>query len=154
MALQLLRRLLTAGYPGSAAVRCLNSLCALRSRAGAVTVDLLELELQSGKARLYKWGAAPSYLTGRLGTERIGMPGPPPGLSVTEQQEQQYKLSLSRGERLVLVSDGVGEETALHCCSTMPDAPAEVLAQALLRQGLLAGEDDATVVVVTLHEAD
>lgn len=152
-ALQLLRRLLTAGYPGHAAIRCLNSLCALRSRAGAVTVDLLEIELEKGRAKLYKWGAAPSYLLGRMGVERIGVPGPPPGLSVSEQQEQQYRFSLGRGERLVLVSDGVGEENAMHCCSVKADAPTEELAQALLRQGILAGEDDATVVIVTLNEA-
>ena len=85
-----------------------------------------------------------------MGTRKIGTPGPPPGLSVTEQQEQQYKISLSRGERLVLLSDGVGEEAALHCCSTMPEASAQELAQALLRQGMLAGEDDATVVVIRL----
>lgn len=153
-ALQLLRRLLTAGYPGYAAIRCVNSLCALRSRAGAVTVDLLEIELETGRAKLYKWGAAPSYLTGKMGTQKIGTPGPPPGLSVTEQQEQQYRLTLNRGERLVLISDGVGEEAALHCCTTMTDATAQELAQALLRQGMLGGEDDATVVVVRLTEPE
>lgn len=152
-ALQLLRRLLTAGYPGTSAIRCLNSLCALRSRAGAVTVDLLEIELRSGKARLYKWGAAPSYLLSDLGAERIGIPSPPPGLSVTEQTELQYRLSLNRGERLVLVSDGVGEEQALRLCAQMPTAEAGELAQSLLRQGVFSGEDDATVVVVQLTEA-
>ena len=153
-ALQLLRRLLSAGYPGHAAIRCLNSLCALRSRAGAVTVDLLEIELEKGRARLYKWGAAPSYLIGKMGVERIGVPGPPPGLSVTEQQEQQYRFTLRRGERLVLVSDGVGDDNALHYCTTKANAPDDELAGALLRQGLAAGEDDATVVIVTLNEAE
>ena len=153
-ALQLLRRLLTAGYPGAAAIRCLNSLCALRSRAGAVTVDLLEIELRTGKARLYKWGAAPSYLLSRLGAERVGIPSPPPGLSVTEQTELQYRLSLGRGERLVLVSDGVGEEQALRLCAQMPTAEAGALAQSLLRQGVFGGEDDATVVVVQLTEVE
>ena len=153
-ALQLLRRLLTAGYPGYAAIRCLNSLCALRGRAGAVTVDLLEIELEKGRAKLYKWGAAPSYLMGKMGVERIGVPGPPPGLSVTEQQEQQYRFSLGRGERLVLVSDGVGDENAFHCCTARSDMSAQELAAALLRQGAQAGEDDATVVIVTLNEAE
>lgn len=153
-ALQLLRRLLTAGYPASAAIRCLNSICALRYRAGAVTVDLLEVELRSGKARLYKWGAAPSYLLNDLGAERIGIASPPPGLSVTEQVELQYRLSLRRGERLVLVSDGIGQEEALHCCSANFRIVTGELARNLLRQGTLGGEDDATVVVVQLTEAE
>lgn len=151
---QLLRRLLTAGYPGSAAIRCLNSLCALRSRAGAVTVDLLEIELRTGKARLYKWGAAPSYLLSKLGAERIGIPSPPPGLSVSEQTELQYRLSLHRGERLVLVSDGVGDGQAMECLSARPEAAPAELAQSMLRQSALGGEDDATVVVVQLREAE
>lgn len=151
-ALQLLRRLLTAGYPAASAIRCLNSICALRSRAGAVTVDLLEIELRSGKARLYKWGAAPSYLLTDMGAERIGVPSPPPGLSVTEQTELQYRLSLRRGERLVLVSDGIGQEEAMHCCSANFRVVSGELARSLLRQGTLGGEDDATVVVVSLAE--
>ena len=150
-ALMLLRRLLTAGYPTEAALRSLNSLCALRGRAGAVTVDLLELSLTTGKGRLYKWGAAPSYRIDSFGAEKIGTASPPPGLSVT-QQETEYGLSLGRGERLVMVSDGVGEEDALHLCTVLMSAPGEVLAQQLLRTGAESGEDDATVVIVQLTE--
>lgn len=151
-ALLLLRRLLTAGYPAEAALQSLNSLCALRSHAGAVTVDLLEIALTSGKARLFKWGAAPSYLVSEVGTEKIGTASPPPGLSVTEQKELVYRLSLCRGERLVLVSDGVGEEEALHCCTVLGAADRSDLAAQLLRQSHMSGEDDATVAIVELSE--
>lgn len=151
-ALLLLRRLLTAGYPAEAALKSLNSLCALRSRAGAVTVDLLELTLSTGKARLFKWGAAPSYLITSIGTEKIGTASPPPGLSVTEQKELVYRLSLCRGERLVLVSDGVGEEEALHYCTVLSTATRSDLARQLLRQSYGTGEDDATVAIVELSE--
>lgn len=151
-ALLLLRRLLTAGFPGSAALQSLNSLCALRSRAGAVTVDLLEIQLERGKANLYKWGAAPSYLIGEMGAEKIGTASPPPGLSVTEQKELVYRLSLCRGERLVLVSDGVEEEEALHCCTVLNGVTPRELAQQLLRQGPFGDADDATVAVVQLTD--
>lgn len=147
---QLLRRLLTAGYPAEHALQTLNSLCALRNRAGAVTVDLLELQLDTGKALLYKWGAAPSYLVSKLGAEKIGTAGPPPGLSVTDRRESVYRLSLRRGERLVLVSDGVGEEEALHCCQELADASPGELARSLLMRGQLGGEDDATVILIHL----
>ncbi len=146
----LLQRLLTAGFPAQHALESLNSLCALRSRAGAVTIELLELQLDSGKAFLYKWGAAPSYLVTRLGAEKIGTAGPPPGLSVTDSQAHVYRLSLRRGELLVLVSDGVGQEGALHCCTQMAGQPAGDLAASLLANGQLGGEDDATVVLVSL----
>ena len=149
-AVNILRRLLTAGYPAEYALRSLNSLCALRSRAGAVTVDLLELDLETGKGFLYKWGAAPSYLVFGSAAEKIGTAGPPPGLSVTDCQETAYRLSLRRGETLLLVSDGIGEEEVLHRCATMVHAAPGSLAKTLLTCSQLGGEDDATVVTVTL----
>ena len=151
-AAELLRRLLTAGYPAEYALQSLNSLCALRNRAGAVTVDLLELQMETGKAMIYKWGAAPSYLVSKLGVEKIGTAGPPPGLSVTDCRETLYRLSLRRGETLLLVSDGVGEEEALHCCMGMTDAGPGELASALLTRSQLGGEDDATVVTIQLKQ--
>ncbi|MBO5867591.1 MAG: SpoIIE family protein phosphatase [Oscillospiraceae bacterium] len=149
-ALLLLRRLLTAGYPAPAALQSLNSICALRGRAGAVTVDLLEISLSNGKCRLYKWGAAPSYKLDTFGAEKLGNATPPPGISVTDAPETIYPVSLSRGERLVMTSDGVEDTQALHLCGVLRTAPAEVLAEQLLRQGQDAGEDDATVAVIQL----
>lgn len=149
-ALQILKRLLTAGYPAEYALRSLNSLCALRERAGAVTVDLAEIKLDTGKTTLYKWGAAPSYLVTNQGVEKLGIAGPPPGLSVTDCRETVEKFSLRTGELLVMVSDGVGEEEAMVCCQTMANRPTPDLATALLSCGKLGGIDDATVVLVQL----
>ena len=150
-AVLLLKKMLTAGYPADHALESLNSICALRSRAGAVTVDLLEMELNTGKATLYKWGAAPSYLISSLGAEKIGTAGPPPGICVAEQMGDGRRLSLRRGELLMMVSDGVGEEEALHRCMKMADQPPGEVAKALLTCSETAGEDDATVVCVTLR---
>ena len=147
----ILRRLLSAGYPAEYALRSLNSLCALRERAGAVTVDLAELQLDSGKVVLYKWGAAPSYLVTPTGAEKIGTAGPPPGLSVTDCQEMTERLSLRRAQTLVMVSDGVGEEDALRCClDGVGRSPGELAAK-MLTVTALSGEDDATVVTVRLN---
>lgn len=147
----MLRRLLTAGYPAEYALRSLNSLCALRDRAGAVTVDLAELQLDTGKAVIYKWGAAPSYLVTKLGAEKIGTAGPPPGLSVTDYREMTERLSLRRGETLVLVSDGIGEEEAMHCCIQHAGQTPGELATALMSCTQQTGQDDATVVTVRLN---
>ena len=151
-ATELLRRLLSAGYPARYALQSLNSLCALRSRAGIVTVELLEICLDSGRATLYKWGAAPSYLLSPYGAEKIGTAGPPPGLSVTEHREAAHQLSLRRGECLLLVSDGVPQDAALRCCLLRAGAAPSQLAQQLLSCGQLEGEDDATVVTVSLQK--
>lgn len=147
----LLRRLLSAGYPAEHALLSLNSLCALRDRAGAVTVDLAELQLDSGKVTLYKWGAAPSYLLSKAQAEKIGTAGPPPGLSVTDCRQSVYKLSLRRAETLILVSDGVGQDDALRCCADMLNRTPEQIATQLLTNCTVSGEDDATVITVQLN---
>lgn len=148
---KLLQRLLCAGYPAEYALRSLNSLCALRDRAGAVTVDLAEVQLDSGKTILYKWGAAPSYLVTRQGAERIGVVGPPPGLSVTDYRETVDKVSLRRGELLVLVSDGLAQAQTMACCLSCKDTPPAELARQILDSAQTSGPDDATVAIVRLE---
>ena len=149
-AAELLRRLLSAGYPARYALQSLNSLCALRSRAGIVTVELLEIGLDSGRATLYKWGAAPSYLVSAYGAEKIGTAGPPPGLSLSGSRESAHPLSLRRGELLLLVSDGIGQEQAFNCCLQNAMASSADLARSILTFGQISTEDDATVVTVSL----
>lgn len=151
---QMLRRLLCAGYPAEYALRSINSICALRDRPGAVTMDLAEIQLDCGKVCLYKWGAVPSYLITATGAEKIGTVGPPPGLSVTDYQERTERLSLRRGQLLVMVSDGIGEAEALRCCMNGEGKSPEELAVMMLTAGLSGGQDDATVVTISLEPAE
>ena len=147
----MLRRLLSAGYPAAYALRSINSLCALQGRAGAVTLDLAELRLDTGKATLYKWGAAPSYVISQGEPIKIGTATPPPGLSVTDGRESVDRLSLRRGETLVLLSDGAGGEDSLRRIWMDAEAPAGELANRILQSSRSVSTDDATVAVVRLH---
>lgn len=146
----ILKALLTAGHPAQHALASLNSLYALQGMAGAATVDLAELRLDTGKVSLYKWGAPPSWLLAREGTEKIGTTGPPPGLWIEEGREQVERLSLRRGETLVLCSDGVGGEEALSRCLPEPDEPIGELAARILGTGDTGRTDDATVAAIRL----
>lgn len=145
----MLRRLLTAGFPPEHALRSLNSLCALRERAGAVTIDLAQLQLETGRVTLYKWGAMPSYIVRENGADRIGAPTPPPGLSVTEHRETSHKTSLKKGELLVLISDGAHDGETLRRCSEHSGAPG-ALGRSLMAHCRVTAEDDATVVIIRL----
>ena len=147
----MLRQMLSAGFPAEYALRSINSLCCLRGRAGAVTVDLLELRLDSGKASIYKWGAAPSWLLREGGAEKIGTAGPPPGIRMADAGETVERLSLRRGEALILCSDGVDGEGVLRRGRIAPDLPPGELAAELLENGAAEGGDDATVAVIRLH---
>ena len=147
----LLRQMLTAGFPAAHALRTLNSILALRGSAGAVTVDLAELYLDTGHATLYKWGAAPSWLLRRGSAEKIGTATPPPGISVTESRETVEKLSLRRGEALVLLSDGVDGEGISRRSDLTPDMPPGELAAKILECGRGKQMDDATAAVIRLR---
>lgn len=147
-AADLLQRLLTAGLPAQYALRSLNSLSILRRAGGCVTVDLLQIQLDTGKGMLYKWGAAVSYqmIGGQL--RKIGTAGPPPGLSQS-CRETVDRLSLGRGEMLIMLSDGVSEDGLLNSARTTPSQPPGEMAAAILEQEVPGG-DDATAVVIRL----
>ena len=150
-ACKFLRSLLTAGFPAEYSLRTLNDLLALRGSAGAVTVDLAQLRLDTGGAAVYKWGAAPSWVLTRQSVTKIGTAAPPPGLSVSGARETVEKLSLCRGEVLILLSDGVDGEAALRHLSLTPDAPPGELAAKILENGSERAQDDATAAVVRLR---
>lgn len=149
-AVSLLKRMLTAGFPAEHALGSLNSLCALRDRAGAVTVDLAEIWLDSGKTVLYKWGAAPAYLISKGGAQRIGTAGPPPGIGVTQQMETAHRMTLRRDQILILVSDGFSQDEVLRCCTEAVGQEPGRLAQRLMGCVRAGQGDDATAVLVKL----
>ena len=149
-AASLLRQMLSAGFPAEHALRSVNSLLALRGRAAAVTIDLVELRLDCGRAAVYKWGAAPSLLLFEGLAEKIGTAGPPPGLSVTGGRETVERLSLRRGEVLVLLSNGVDGEAVRQRIVLQGQRPPEELAAEILEQGTQDTQDDATVAVIRL----
>ncbi len=146
-----LRRMLLSGFPPEHSLRSINALLALRGSAGAVTIDLAEVRLDTGLASVYKWGAAPSYLLTRGKAEKIGTAAPPPGLTVEKARETVEKLSLRRGEVLILLSDGVEGEEILRQSVLTPDLPPGELAAKILEGGCVEAEDDATVAVIRLR---
>ena len=148
---KLLHRLLIAGFPAEQSLETLNSLLLLRGCAGAVTVDLARIHLDTGHAEIYKWGAAPSWLLTRGKAEKIGTATPPPGISVEEKPLAVQKLSLRRGEVLILLSDGMDGERIHGLSDLSPDLPPGELAAKLLEMGGGSAEDDATAAVIRLR---
>lgn len=149
-AVQMLKQMLTAGLPASCALGTMNDCMALRGRAGAVTVDLAEIRLDTGQAVLYKWGAARSLLLRRGALQTVGDITAPPGLRIGNSRENKTRISLSRSEMLVMLSDGI----------TLPDDPDLLLSGRELAPGELADQilqtyvsasDDATAVVIRLQ---
>lgn len=148
---KLLRQILSAGFPPEHALKTLNSLLTLQAKAGAVSVDLAEVSLETGIVHIYKWGGAPSWVLHRHGAEKIGTATPPPGISVEESCMAVEKLSLRRGEVLLLVSDGVQETSVQGLTEASPDGPLGELAARILERNDVGEEDDATAVLIRLR---
>ncbi len=149
----LLRQMLGAGFPPEHALKTVNSLLALKGAAGAVTMDLAEVSLETGIVHIYKWGAAPSWVLTRRGAEKIGTATPPPGIGVETIRMAVEKLSLRRGELLILLSDGVEGEEIPHLSGISADGPPGMVAAKILEQCCGQGEDDATAAVIRLRPA-
>lgn len=146
-----LRRMLCAGYPPLAALRTINSLCALRGVAGAVTMDVAQADLLTGRVMVYKWGAAPSWRLEEDDWEKIGRETPPPGISLEENDPTADRITLNETDALIMLSDGVDAEMALMALEGQHDQPVGFLAALLLEAGAQEVPDDATAVVLRLH---
>jgi serine/threonine protein phosphatase PrpC len=83
--------------------------------------------------------------------EKIGTAGPPPGIRGQDIRVKQERLSLRRGEILILLSDGVDGEGVRRRAVTEAAAPLGELAARLLETGAEETADDSSVAVVRLQ---
>lgn len=153
-AMQLLTGLLKGGMEPDGALETLGALAILREEGGFCAVDLAWVSLLTGDGMLYKWGGGPSYLKAGDTVKKIGTAMLPPGLGVGGTQvAQQIRLSLGRGEVLVLTSDGVDGEDAQRLLRAATGLHAKDLAAGLLDAGTGEGEDDRSAAVLRLLPA-
>ena len=151
-AIEILRALLQSGVEPKDALKLLNGIYILRDDGGFATVDLLQADLVTGEASLYKWGGAPSYLKRKGHVEKIGTASPPPGLGAGEEHHpEEAKLSLARGELLVLVTDGAGGEAAERFIRQYGGGSPKELASGVVNCSSTQGEDDRTAAVLALR---
>lgn len=145
---RLLRQLLKSGLSAESALKLLNGAQILRQAQSYTTVDLLHIDLNTASAKLYKWGAAPSYLRHFDEIRTIGTATTPPGLSVQHEAERFF-VSFRHEELLVLATDGAdAEKIDSTLASYQGRSPRELAA---LLAATAQGEDDATVVAVCLQ---
>lgn len=152
-AVDALSALLQAGAPPEDALTLLGDSYLLRSDGAFSTVDLAAVDLRSGQAVIYKWGAAPSYLLTADGVKRVGTATVPPGLSADEAlAAETVRLSLERGEVLVLISDGVsGVETERLLGAYDGCAPRELADRLIRAAQSRTATDDMTAAALRLE---
>ena len=111
LAVRLLEQFLRAGVRPENALRTLNSALALRNdeaAGGFTTIDLLRVDLFTGEAGVYKYGAAPTYVKKGYSVSRITGTALPAGLTAGEGVSPDVtRLQLEAGDCVLLVTDGV-----------------------------------------------
>lgn len=150
---------LRAGMDPEEAVETVSSALALRGEAGgSTTIDLLSVDLFSGRCCLHKQGAAPTYVC-RGGRVRCAVGNSLPAGIVTGEKAKPdiHKFRGEKGDWIVMVTDGVlcgREDVWIRDLMTgyRGDSPSD-LAQRILRQSeeICQGEDDGTVLAVHLE---
>lgn len=159
-ALSLLEKFLRAGLTPEEALQTVGEALALRGEAkgGFTTVDLLRLDLYSGRGAVYKLGAAPTYLKKRDGVERLDGGSLPAGVTLESCEPDQFVLKLEAGDCVVMVSDGVtsgkGDEWLQELLKGFDGLSPRVLADCILQEsGRREGRgDDRTVMVLKVEQ--
>lgn len=158
LAVKLLEQFLRAGVSPGTALRTLNGALALRGeeKGGFTTIDLLRVDLFTGAATVYKYGAAPTYVRHGGKVNRITGSALPAGLAAGEGAPDQSDFKLEAGDCVLLVSDGVagaGEDVWLRelTGSFAGDSPKD-LACALITESETrdTGVDDRTALVIKI----
>ena len=160
LAVRLLEEFLRSGMESRSALRTVNSALALRhEESGAfTTVDLLRLDLYTGRGELCKLGAAPTYLCRGGTVTRVWGAALPAGLTDGAIGPDETVLELKPGDWVLLVSDGVADPDEDGWLRELLEKSGEEKPKDLARlvmeesEKRVGASDDRTAVVVRLKE--
>ena len=159
-ALTLLEKFLRAGLTAEEALSTVAEALALRGelQGGFTTVDLLQLDLFTGRGTVHKLGAAPTYLKKSGGVERLEGGTLPAGVVLNGGEPDRFALKLEAGDCIVMVSDGVtsgtNDEWLKELVGSFDGLSPRVLADCILQEsGRREGRgDDRTVMVLKVEQ--
>jgi serine phosphatase RsbU (regulator of sigma subunit) len=159
-ALSLLEKFLRAGLTPEETLSTVGEALALRGEAqgGFTTVDLLQLDLYTGRGAVYKLGAAPTYLKKGTAVERLEGAALPAGVTMESGEPDRFVLKLEAGDCVVMVSDGVtsgrDDDWLKELVGSFDGLSPRVLADCILQEsGRREGRgDDRTVMVLKVEQ--
>lgn len=161
MTARLFENLLSCGFSFESALKAVNSALIMKSTDESLaTVDALNVNLYTGKAELYKAGAAISFVRKKDTVKVISLPSMPIGI-IRFVNAAKAEERLSEGDIVLLVSDGVtagdcgwiNDEISAWSTNSMEDLATHIASLAKMRRAK-GCEDDITVIAVKLLKAD
>jgi len=149
--------LLKRGMTPSGSIRLVNSALMVKSAEESLsTLDIMQVDMFSGKTRFFKAGAAPSFIRRRGRVTELKKSALPLGI-LHDVEFGSLEGAVSAGDIAVMVSDGItdaGTEYVKEALKKYPSLPsgklADVITEAAKRQS--GGKhDDLTAVVCKFH---
>jgi len=160
--INLLKKLLLAGFDKTSALQLINS--ALVSKSGTesfATIDLALIDMLNASAEFVKIGASTGYIRRAQVIESIFCNTLPAGI-LTEADISLSTKRLSGGDCIVLLSDGVAnaKKNTNWVCETLMEIneseQAETIAEIILKEAVIHKrgkvDDDMTVIVAKILE--
>lgn len=158
-----LEKMLKANNRSETSIKLLNSFMS-ESDGGAryeysATVDLLELDLLSGRASVIKSGAAPTYVKRGNSCFKLNAKTIPLGI-ISTPDLKRLSFDAKVGDRIIMISDGVSggrEDCAwlVGMLSTSGEESSDTLAKRIVERARSEGsEDDVTVSVIEVDAAE
>lgn len=164
LVLDLMERFLEAGFSIETAIRMMNSAMVMRGEQNLFsTIDLSAINLYTGELRMYKIGAAATFLKRKDGVECIFSTNLPVGAEQKIEIEKTQK-QLESGDFLVMVTDGVleylhvpkPEETMREMIESIDTNQPGTLAKKLMERVMLftggKAQDDMTILTTCIWE--
>lgn len=160
--INLLKKLLIAGFDKTATIQLINSALVLKNGAEAfATIDLAIVDLATARAEFVKIGAATGYIRRADSIDTIYCNTLPAGI-LTEADIKLSSKRLQGGDHIVMVSDGVANasKNPNWICDTLLDIDeneeASTIAEIVLKQAVIQKhgkvDDDMTVIVTKILE--
>ena len=154
----LAKKLIESGVSAAGTAKLVNSALIIKSKEESLSsLDIVRVDMFSGKTEFYKAGAAPSYIRRRGGRiQEIKKPALPLGILHRIDNNASYG-AVSSGEIIVMVSDGIGDcgsEKIKSVIKKNSDKSSKALAEALTDEAKKEkGErhDDLTAVVCKFY---
>lgn len=159
MACSLISRLIKAGADELTALRTVNTMLISKSADEVfTTVDMLKIDLFSGKAEFFKAGAADSFVRTGGAVRSIGNDELPLGI-IPLDEPKPISVRLSDGDCAAIFSDGIPEENLPRLRELMlsdgysPSRCADTVVE-LNHSENDPFADDRTIIVVKLHKLE
>lgn len=164
MVLDLVERFLEAGFSVETAIRMMNSAMVMKGENDLYsTVDLCKINLYSGRASLYKIGAAATFIKRGDEVTCITSENLPVGTGAQIEIEST-EMQLGNGDFVVMVTDGVleylhvpkPEETMQEVIESIQTNNPGILAKRIMERVMLftggKAKDDMTVLAACIWE--